>query len=44
MRIVNEILLIILEKQKKNKFFKKFLNLELNLLKIRDRLYTLLKI
>ena len=58
MRIANKILLKILEKLKKNKFFKKVLNLEKTfllfhknrttikflLLKIRDRLCTLLKI
>ena len=44
MRIVHEILLKILEKLKQNNLKTKFLNLEQNLLKIRDKLCTLLKI
>ena len=44
MRIVNEILLKIIEKLKKNKLFLKVFESWTNLLKIRENLCTLLKI
>ena len=44
MRIVNEILLKIIEKLKKNKFLKKVFESWINLLKIRENLSTLLNI
>ena len=44
MRIFNEILLKISDKLKKNNFLIKILNLEKNLVKMIDKLCTLLKI
>ena len=44
MRIVNEILLKIIEKLKKNKFLKNVFESWINLLKIREKLCTLFNI